>query len=73
MAAGYAQTQVPAFSVGSIGMFNVQDGEQQRTHINLPITNISETEGIVKITMMAGRGRGRGMGGNAPDETENTY
>ena len=72
MAAWYAETQVPAFTIGSIGMFTVRDGEKQRTHIRLPVTNISETEGIVKISMMAGRGRGGGFGGGAPSETENT-
>lgn len=72
MAAWYAETQVPAFTIGAIGMYNVRDGEKQRTHIHLPVTNISETEGIVKISMMAGRGGRGGFGGGAPSETENT-
>jgi len=72
MAAWYAENKIPAFTLGAIGMFNVRDGEQQRTHIQIPVTNISETEGVVRISMMAG-GRGRGgFGGGAPSEIERT-
>ena len=73
MAAWYVEKKVPAFYIGAIGMFNVRDGEQQRTHIKIPITNISESEGIVKISIMAGRGgRGRFGGGGVPSEIERT-
>jgi hypothetical protein len=62
MAAWYEETQVPAFTVGSVGLFTVRDGEQQRNHVSFPITNISETEGIVKISMMTMQSR-RGIRG----------
>jgi hypothetical protein len=72
MAAWYTETQVPAFTIAKIGIYNVRDGEQQRSHVNLPITNISETEGIVKISMMSGRSR-RGMrDGGSQWEIEST-
>jgi hypothetical protein len=72
MAAWYTETQVPAFTIGKIGIYNVRDGEQQRSHVNLPVTNISETEGVVKISMMSGRSR-RGMrGGGSQWEIEST-
>jgi hypothetical protein len=63
---------VPAFTIGAIGMFNVRAGEQQRTHIQIPVTNISESEGVVRITMIAGRGGRGGFGGGAPSEIERT-
>jgi hypothetical protein len=73
MAAWYAEKKVPAFTIGAIGMFNVRDGEQQRTHIQIPVTNISESEGIVKLSIMEGRGgRGRFGGGGVPSEIERT-
>jgi ABC-type transport system involved in multi-copper enzyme maturation permease subunit len=72
MAAWYAENKIPAFTLGAIGMFNVRDGEQQRTHIQIPVTNISETEGVVRISMMAGRGGRGGFGGGAPSEIERT-
>jgi len=72
MAAWYAEKKLPAFTIGAIGMFNVRDGEQQRTHIQIPITNISESEGVVRVTMMAGRGGRGGFGGGAPSEIERT-
>jgi hypothetical protein len=66
MAAWYAEKKVPAFTIGAIGMFNVRDGEQQRTHIQIPVTNISGSEGIVKLSIMEGRGgRGRAGGGGS--------
>jgi hypothetical protein len=72
MASWYSEKQVPAFTVGKIGIYSVQHGEQQRSHVNLPITNISGTEGIVKISMMSGRSR-RGMrGGGSQWEIEST-
>ncbi|MBW1819703.1 MAG: hypothetical protein JRJ60_21395 [Deltaproteobacteria bacterium] len=72
MAAWYEETQVPAFTVGSIGMFTVRDGEQRRFNVLLPVTNISETEGIVKIGMISGRSR-RGMrAGGSLFEIEST-
>ncbi len=72
MGTWYTETQVPAFTMGKIGIYNVQDGEQKRSHVNLPVTNISETEGIVKISMMSGRSR-RGMrGGGSQWEIEST-
>ena len=71
MDAWYAEKKVPSFTVGAIGMYNVQDGEQQRTHILLPVSNISESEGIVKLSIMAGRG-GRDRFGGAPSEIERT-
>lgn len=68
MASWYEETHVPAFTIGAIGMFNVRDGEQQRTHIQIPVSNISESEGIVKLSIMAGRGgRDRAGGGGAPE------
>ena len=72
MAAWYAENKIPAFTLGAIGMYNVRDGEQQRTHIQIPVTNISETEGVVRISMMAGRGGRGGFGGGAPSEIERT-
>ncbi len=72
MATWYAENKVPAFTLGAIGMFNVLDGEQQRTHIQIPVTNISETEGVVRISMMEGRGGRGGFGGGAPSEIERT-
>jgi ABC-type transport system involved in multi-copper enzyme maturation permease subunit len=72
MAAWYAEKKVPAFTIGAIGMFNVRAGEQQRTHIQIPVTNISESEGVVRITMIAGRGGRGGFGGGAPSEIERT-
>jgi len=72
MAAWYTETQVPAFTIGSVGVFTVQDGEQQRSHVNLPVSNISETEGIVKISMMSGRSRGGMRGGGSQWEIEST-
>ena len=72
MAAWYAEKKVPAFTIGAIGMFNVRSGEQQRTHVQVPITNISESEGVVRISMMAGRGGRGGFGGGAPSEIERT-
>jgi len=72
MSAWYKESQIPAFTVGSIGVYTIQDGEQQRYHVRLPITNISDTEGIVKISMMSGQSR-RGMrGGGAGWEIEST-
>jgi ABC-type transport system involved in multi-copper enzyme maturation permease subunit len=72
MAAWYSENRVPAFTVGSIGLFTVRDGEQQRHNVLLPVTNVSETEGIVKIGMMSGQSR-RGMrGGGAGMEVERT-
>ncbi len=72
MAAWYAEKKVPAFTIGAIGMFNVRAGEQQRTHIQIPVTNISESEGVVRISMMEGRGGRGGFGGGAPSEIERT-
>jgi hypothetical protein len=72
MAAWYAEKKVPAFTVGAVGMFNVRSGEQQRTHVQIPISNISESEGVVRISMMAGRGGRGGFGGGAPSEIERT-
>jgi hypothetical protein len=72
MAAWYAEQKVPAFTLGAIGMYNVRDGEQQRTHILVPVTNISESEGIVKLSIMAGRGGRDRFGGGAPSEIERT-
>ena len=72
MAAWYEETQVPAFFVGSIGVFTVRDGEQQRHHVRLPITNISETEGIVKISMMSGQSRRGIRGGGTGWDIEST-
>jgi hypothetical protein len=72
MSAWYEETQVPAFTVGSIDVYTIRDGEQQRYNVRLPITNISETEGVVKIGMMSGQSR-RGMrGGGAGWEIEST-
>jgi ABC-type transport system involved in multi-copper enzyme maturation permease subunit len=72
MDAWYEDTQVPAFTVGSVGMFTVRDGEKQRNHVSLPITNISETEGIVKISMMTMQSRGGMRGGGKGWEIEDT-
>jgi len=72
MAAWYKETQVPAFTVGSIGVFKVRDGEQQRYYVRLPITNISEAEGIVKISMMSGQSRRGIRGGGTGWEIEST-
>ncbi|MCK4337607.1 MAG: hypothetical protein KAX11_06670, partial [Candidatus Aminicenantes bacterium] len=72
MTAWYEETQVPAFFVGSIGVFTVRDGEQQRHHVRLPVTNISETEGIVKISMMSGQSRRGVRGGGTGWEIEST-
>jgi hypothetical protein len=72
MDAWYAEKRVPSFTLGTIGMYNVQDGEQQRTHILLPVSNISESEGIVKLSIMAGRGGRDRFGGGAPSEIERT-
>jgi len=52
MAAWYEETRVPAFTIGSVGLYTVRDGEQERNHVRLPITNISDTEGVVKLSMM---------------------
>jgi hypothetical protein len=72
MAAWFEETRIPAFTVGSIGVYTVQDGEQQRYHLLLPINNISETDGIVKIGLMTGQSR-RGMrGGGQGWEVEET-
>jgi ABC-type transport system involved in multi-copper enzyme maturation permease subunit len=72
MTAWYAEKNVPAFTIGAVGMFNVQVGEQQQIHIKIPVTNISETEGIVKLSLMAGRG-GRGdFRAGPPSEIERT-
>ncbi|MBW1819159.1 MAG: hypothetical protein JRJ60_18635 [Deltaproteobacteria bacterium] len=72
MAAWYEENRIPAFTVGSIGVFSVRDGEQQRFNVLLPVTNVSETEGIVKIGMISGRSR-RGMrAGGSPFEIEST-
>jgi len=72
MAAWYAEKKVPAFTIGVIGMYNVRDGEQQRTHILLPVTNISESEGIVKLSIMGGGGGRDRFGGGASSEIERT-
>ncbi len=64
MASWYEETQVPAFTVGAAGMYSVQDGEKKRTHIRLPLTNISETEGIVQIRVMTGNSKSKGYGSN---------
>ena len=72
MAAWYAETQVPAFTIGAIGMYNVRDGEQQRTHILAPVTNISQSEGIIKLSIMAGRGGPGRFGGGGASEIERT-
>ena len=72
MDAWYAEKKIPAFTIGAIGMFNVRVGEQQRTHIQIPVTNISESEGVVRISIMAGRGGRGGFGGGAPSEIERT-
>ncbi len=72
MAAWYADKQVPAFTLGAVGMYNVQDGEQQRTHILLPVSNISDAEGIVKLNIIEGRGGRDRMGGGAPSGIERT-
>jgi hypothetical protein len=72
MAAWYAEKKVPAFTLGAIGMYNVRDGEQRRTHILLPVTNISEAEGIIKLSIMAGRGGRDRFGGGSPSQIERT-
>jgi hypothetical protein len=72
MAAWYVEKDVPAFTIGAVGMYNVRDGEQQRTHIILPVSNISESEGIVKLSIMAGRGGGDRFGGGGGSEIERT-
>ncbi|MBW2614563.1 MAG: hypothetical protein JRD02_00085 [Deltaproteobacteria bacterium] len=64
MAAWYEETQVPAFTVGAADMYSVQDGEKKRTHIHLPLTNISETEGIVQISVMTANSKSKGYGSN---------
>ena len=64
MAAWYTETQVPAFTVGTADMYNVRDGEKERTHILLPLTNISEAEGIVQIRVMTGNSKMKGYGSN---------
>jgi hypothetical protein len=72
MAAWFEEARVPAFTVGSIRVFVVQDGEQQRFNLLLPISNVSETEGIVKLGLMTGQSR-RGMrGGGQGWELEET-
>ncbi|MCK4338114.1 MAG: hypothetical protein KAX11_09220, partial [Candidatus Aminicenantes bacterium] len=64
MTAWYEETQVPAFTVGATDMYSVQDGEKKQTHIRLPLTNISETEGIVQIRVMTANSKSKGYGGN---------
>jgi len=60
MAAWYEEAQVPAFTIGTVGMYNVRDGEKQRFHVHVPVTNISKTEGIVKISMMTAQSKSKG-------------
>jgi len=72
MAAWYTEKKVPAFTVGSIGMYNVRDGEKKRFHVHMPFTNISETEGIVKISVMTAKSKSGGGKGGSLWETENT-
>jgi hypothetical protein len=72
MAAWYAEKKVPAFTIGTIGMYNVRDGEQQRTHIHLPVSNISDSEGIVKLSIMEGRGGRGGFRGGMPSTIDRT-
>ncbi|MCJ7682509.1 MAG: hypothetical protein MUP70_17400, partial [Candidatus Aminicenantes bacterium] len=72
IAAWYAEKTEPAFTIGTIGMFNVRDGEQQRTHIRIPVTNISQSEGIVKISIMEGRGGRDRFGGAGSPAIERT-
>jgi len=64
MDAWYKETQVPAFTVGATGFTRVKDGEKNRFHIRLPLTNISATEGIVQIRVMTGNSKKSGYGSN---------
>jgi hypothetical protein len=70
MAAWYAEKKLPAFTISAVGMYNVLDGEKKRSHIHTSITNISETEGIVKISLMTGQSKGNSKGGGSMWETE---
>ncbi|MFC2158144.1 hypothetical protein ACFLT9_09935, partial [Acidobacteriota bacterium] len=65
MTSWYEETQVPAITIGTIGIYSVLDGEKKRHHINVPLTNLSDTEGIVKISLMTGASKSKvGKGGN---------
>jgi hypothetical protein len=70
MAAWYAEKKLPAFTIGAVGMYNVLDGEKKRSHIHMFITNISENEGIVKISLMTGQSKSKGYTGGSLWETE---
>jgi hypothetical protein len=72
MAAWFEESRIPAFTVGSISVFTVQDGEQQRYNLLLPISNISETEGIVKLGLMTRQSRSGMRGGGQGWEIEET-
>jgi ABC-type transport system involved in multi-copper enzyme maturation permease subunit len=64
MAAWYGETRVPAFAVGAAEMSSVRVGEKERTHIHIPLTNLSESEGIITVSVMTAQSKSKGYGGN---------
>jgi hypothetical protein len=64
MAAWFEETRVSAFSVGAVEMSSVLSGEKKRTHIRIPITNISESEGIITVSVMTAQSKSKGYGSN---------
>ncbi|MCJ7681024.1 MAG: hypothetical protein MUP70_09895, partial [Candidatus Aminicenantes bacterium] len=64
MTAWYEETRVPAFTIGTIGMSSVLDGEKERVHVHIPLANISETAGFVTISLMTAQSKSKGYGTN---------
>jgi hypothetical protein len=64
MAAWYDQTKVPAFTIGSADLSSILYGEKKRTHIFMPLTNISATDGMIKVSVMTAQSKSKGFGSN---------
>ncbi|MCK5146136.1 hypothetical protein KAR48_05235 [bacterium] len=66
-------TTLPAYRFAGFHGYLVRDGNVERTQIRFTAENIAAVDGIIKVTVRAGRGRGMrrgGFGGGPDSETE---
>jgi len=54
----YKSTELPAFIFGDIQAFQVVDQDRTRYQIIFKVTNVSNTNGLIKVTFRSGRRRG---------------
>ncbi len=67
----FSSTNLPSYIIGNVEALNVLDGDEQKTMVQLKISNVEDTEGVVELIFRIGGGSR--SGGNAENITKLIY